>query len=197
MAIFVPSDGIGAVPQLFLMAVYGYILFTASKTISAGSEMLLTLYGPGIIGGLLIPVLGAVPDCAIILVSGLGDRDKVQEELAVGVGTLAGSTIMLLTLPWAAGVVLGARDLDVSTGQAASERDPVTGRQKPKHTGLTLTRSVVTTDDNVPVFSRIMMATLVSFLIIQIPAFTYDPHDTVRGRARARAPGRKSRVHVR
>jgi hypothetical protein len=41
-----------------------------------------------------------------------------------------------------------------------------------------------------------MMATLVSFLIIQIPAFTYDPHDTVRGRARARAWEEESRARA-
>jgi len=49
VTVFVPSEDIGIIPQLFLMAVYGYILFTASKTISSGSEMLLCLYGPGTI----------------------------------------------------------------------------------------------------------------------------------------------------
>lgn len=47
VAIFVPSEDIGVIPQLFLMVVYGYILFTASKIISHGSEMLLCIYGPG------------------------------------------------------------------------------------------------------------------------------------------------------
>lgn len=98
---FVPSDDIGFFPQLFLLVCYGYILFVASKTISDGSEMLLSLYGPGIIGGLVIPILGAVPDAAIILVSGLGNKAEVQQQISVGVGTLAGSTIMLLTIPWA------------------------------------------------------------------------------------------------
>lgn len=44
---FVPSEDIGFFPQLLLMLGYGYILFVASKTISDGSEMLLSLYGPG------------------------------------------------------------------------------------------------------------------------------------------------------
>ena len=45
--LFVPSDGIGALPQLFLIICYGYILFIASKIMSDGSEMLLAIYGPG------------------------------------------------------------------------------------------------------------------------------------------------------
>ena len=50
---------------------------------------------PGIIGGILIPILGAVPDGMMILMSGMGPgtREEIQQELNVGVGTLAGSTI--------------------------------------------------------------------------------------------------------
>ncbi len=36
---------------------------------------------------------------AIILFSGLGSIDVAQESLSVGIGALAGSTIMLLTVP--------------------------------------------------------------------------------------------------
>lgn len=86
----------------------------ASETISEGSEHLLILFGPGIVGGLLIPILGAVPDCAIILISGLGEgtQAEIQEQIAVGVGTLVGSTVMLLTIPWGVGIFLGRRDYD-------------------------------------------------------------------------------------
>ena len=46
----------------------------------------------------MLPILGAVPDGAIMLFSGLGP--DAQEQMQVGVGALAGSTIMLLTVPW-------------------------------------------------------------------------------------------------
>ena len=49
------------------------------------------------LGSVVLPVLGAVPDGAIMLFSGLGSVEEAQENLAVGVGALAGSTIMLLT----------------------------------------------------------------------------------------------------
>ena len=58
----------------------------------------------------VLPVLGAVPDGAIVLFSGLGP--DAQEELSVGVGALAGSTIMLLTVPWALSVFAGRVSLD-------------------------------------------------------------------------------------
>ena len=72
---------------------------------------------PGLIGGLVLPVMGggciigpsedtlastsldlnnllaAVPDGAIVLFSGLGA--DAQEQLNVGIGTLAGSSIMV------------------------------------------------------------------------------------------------------
>ncbi|CAM9504609.1 unnamed protein product [Ectocarpus sp. 13 AM-2016] len=94
-----PPDWQGFVQVCFLMLVYGYILFSASNMISDGSELLLLVPSlAGIVGSVVLPVLGAVPDGAIVLFSGMGD--DAQEELSVGVGALAGSTIMLLTVPW-------------------------------------------------------------------------------------------------
>jgi len=57
---------------MFLMASYGYILLQGATLISDGSELLLEVLDPGIIGGLVLPILGAFPDAAIILMSGLG-----------------------------------------------------------------------------------------------------------------------------
>ncbi len=54
----------------------------------------------GLVGSIVLPVLGAVPDGMMVLFSGLGSRMDAQEQLAVGIGALAGSTIMLLTIPW-------------------------------------------------------------------------------------------------
>ena len=45
-------------------------------------------------------MLGALPDALIVGVAGLGGgpREEVQHELAVGIGTLAGSTVCVRTL---------------------------------------------------------------------------------------------------
>jgi hypothetical protein len=86
----------GLIQLVLLMAAYGYGLARASKNISRGTELLLSIpeYS-GLIGSVVLPVLGAVPDGAFILFSGLGPH--AQDELSVGVGALAGSTVLLLT----------------------------------------------------------------------------------------------------
>jgi hypothetical protein len=43
------------------------MLLTAAQLLSAGSELLLTVLSPGIIGGLVLPILGALPDALLIL----------------------------------------------------------------------------------------------------------------------------------
>eukprot|EP00484_Ammonia_sp_Unknown_P021659 CAMPEP_0197024010 /NCGR_PEP_ID=MMETSP1384-20130603/4663_1 /TAXON_ID=29189 /ORGANISM="Ammonia sp." /LENGTH=605 /DNA_ID=CAMNT_0042452335 /DNA_START=70 /DNA_END=1887 /DNA_ORIENTATION=+ len=152
--------------QLFVMACYGYILYQAAVLIGDGSEKLLLIYGPGVVGGLLIPILGAVPDGAIVLVSGLGSAAEAQCQVSTGVGTLAGSTIMLLTIPWAISLFLGCRDQDPITKVAASKAN---GRPKYED-GFKPMQSCVTTYPNTVSGARIMICSGVSYLIVLIPA---------------------------
>ena len=49
-----------------LLVTYGYMLLQAAQLLSDGSELLLTVMSPGIIGGLVLPVLGAFPDALLI-----------------------------------------------------------------------------------------------------------------------------------
>lgn len=105
---------------------------------------------------------------------GDGTKEEIQQQLTVGVGTLAGSTIMLLTVPWALGVYLNRRELDPRTGKAGQIRNPETGKQEPKLcTSFSLTTNVATVLENTPRTAQIMMLTLVTYLIIQIPAFIF------------------------
>ncbi|XVE80053.1 hypothetical protein DITRI_Ditri14bG0108200 [Diplodiscus trichospermus] len=53
--------------NLFLIIVYGYLMFLAATRLSNGSELLLEILGPGIVGGLFLPMLGALPDAMLIL----------------------------------------------------------------------------------------------------------------------------------
>lgn len=170
MSLFPNAEQMDLPALLFMMIVYGFVLMKASQTISTGSEMLLLIYGPGIIGGLLIPILGAIPDSAIILISGLGSgtKEEIEKELSVGVGTLVGSTVMLITIPWAVGVFLGRRDYDAKTGEAL-----VAKKGQPKVSNFSLTNNCVTVMTTIPVTAQIMMITSLSYLIIQIPAFFY------------------------
>ncbi|EFA85983.1 hypothetical protein PPL_01216 [Heterostelium album PN500] len=154
------------VGMLILMAGYGVILAYGAKLISDGSELLLEILDPGIIGGLLLPLLSAFPDAAIIVVSGaFSSQAMAQAQLSVGLGTLAGSTVMLLTIPYSASLLLARCDL--RNGYAV---DGVC-------TSRSLTKTGVTVDDDTPLNAKIMMLTSVSYLIVQGIAFAYlkDP----------------------
>ena len=68
-----PEGPTGFVQLLFLGSTYGYILCFASNMISDGSELLLLIPSmAGLIGSVVLPVLGAVPDGCMVLFSGLG-----------------------------------------------------------------------------------------------------------------------------
>lgn len=53
--------------NVFLILVYSYLMFLGAKLLSDGSEILLEILGPGIIGGFFLPVLSSLPDATIIL----------------------------------------------------------------------------------------------------------------------------------
>ena len=125
----------------------------------------------GLVGGVVLPLLGAVPDGAIILFSGLGDIETAQETLSVGVGALAGSTIMLLTVPFALSIYGGRVDL------IGPKFDKPNYLGKPKlqspktHWIYELTRTGVGLQDSVSSGGVLMVCTLIPFFLIQVPAF--------------------------
>lgn len=148
--------------------------------------MLLAL--AGIVGSVVLPVLGAVPDGAIVLFSGMGP--DAQEQVSVGVGALAGSTIMLLTIPWGLSVIAGRVNLDKDgrgnysrpkgAGEGWAKLMPA-GSMDLKHTGVVVF-------DEIRSNAKTMVVTSLIYLILQIPALSYTgtvnrdataDHDTV------------------
>ena len=53
--------------NLFLMVVYGYLMYFAAMSLTEGSEHLMEILGPGIVGGLVLPILGALPDAMLVI----------------------------------------------------------------------------------------------------------------------------------
>lgn len=153
-----PDDGYGFMQLMTLLVGYGYVLFFASNMISDGSELLLLVPSvAGIVGSCVLPILGAVPDGMIVLFSGMGPN--AQEQLNVGVGALAGSTIMLLTIPWALSIYAGRVNIDNNEPQYTK-----TGRKMDgKVVGVANSQSVNTG-------GYIMMITSISYLVLQVPA---------------------------
>ncbi|CAH3176055.1 unnamed protein product [Porites lobata] len=152
--------------NLLLMVFYGAILGVAAKCISDGAELLLDLgCSPSLVGGIVLPLLGAVPDSAIIIVSGLGD--DAQTKLSVGMGTLAGSTIMLLTAAWAGSLVIGKCDLN-AYGEAIEGSGY--GKISCNKQGVTVVPSVQTA-------VGIMLLTSLSYFIVQGADWHFGPHN--------------------
>jgi Ca2+/Na+ antiporter len=164
--------------------VYGYILFTASNMLSEGSELLLLVPSiAGIVGSVVLPILGAVPDGAIMLFSGLGP--DAQQQMQVGVGALAGSTIMLLTVPWsfsilAGRVAIGADGLaqykirkrrGTALGSAEMLAKKLGSNTAQKHF---LEATGVSPGSTIRSNAYVMVATSLVYLVIQGPAFAYD-----------------------
>lgn len=53
--------------SLAVLVVYGYASYLAARLLWQASELLLTVIKPGIIGGLLLPIVGAFPDAMILI----------------------------------------------------------------------------------------------------------------------------------
>ncbi|KAF5478600.1 hypothetical protein F2P56_005143 [Juglans regia] len=145
--------------NIFLIVIYDYLMFLSATYLSNGSEVLLEILGPGIVGGLVLPILGAVPDAMLILVSGLsGSIEIAQSQVSVGMGMLAGSTVTLLTIIWGTCVIVGKCDLVDDVAQDAQDTK-----------GFNLTESGVSTDIWTSYTARIMVISVVPFIIVQIP----------------------------
>lgn len=158
---------VGPTGLAWLLITYAFVLYEASNLISGGSDLLLLVPSmAGLVGGVVLPLLGAVPDGAIMLFSGLGDIETARETLAVGVGTLAGSTIMLLTVSWALCVFAGR--VDTVNGAPDYKGKPKLSKKKSFCESLTTT--AVDVSPSVRSGAVIMMSTTISYLIIQVPA---------------------------
>ena len=143
--------------NLFLVIVYGYIISKAAKTIADGSELLMEVVSPGVIGGLVIPLLGSLPDVTIIFVSiAIGSAEELLEQVHVGIGALAGSTVMLLTVAWTGGLLAGR--CDIVDGQAVDQQ--LTNSKDVHRTGVTV-EPVIHTN------AIIMIATLLPYFVIE------------------------------
>jgi Ca2+/Na+ antiporter len=157
--------GYGFFQLCCFLATYGYILMVAANMIGDGSELLLLVPSmQGLVGSVILPILGAVPDGCIVLFSGMGPN--AQEELNVGVGALAGSTIMLLTIPWCLSIFGGRVNVNNNVANYKAPKLSPPDNKDLYTTGVAL-------NNNVKNGAYFMLLTSVSYLIIQLPGWYY------------------------
>lgn len=171
---FTPSFG-GIFQILFLGSAYAFVLFHASNMIADGSELLLLIpeVAP-MVGSVVLPILGAIPDGAIVLFSGLGPKDKAQDQLQVGVGALAGSTIMLLTLPWFLSILAGRVNIVDNKAQYIRPQDAdrsIWKKFDADKKGQWFTTGVEPDPRTMSKGTITMMVTTIGYVIIQGAAF--------------------------
>ena len=96
--------------------------------------------------------------------------------MSVGVGALAGSTIMLLTIPWALSVYGGR--VDIQNGKPMYTKRPKLSEYA--DIGSMLTNTGVAVSDEVSHAGIIMAITTIPYFLIQVPAaFLHGPSEEV------------------
>ncbi|KAK7272569.1 hypothetical protein RJT34_29247 [Clitoria ternatea] len=147
--------------HLFLILVYEYLLFHGESYLAKGGEQIFKILGPGIFGASAFHILGALPESLILLVSGVVSNGEIAQEYAfTGVGLLAGSSILLLTIVWGSCVVAGSQELEDhsrgSNSACQSLKALFTGRG-------------ITTDLETSYTAIIMVCSIIPLVIMQIP----------------------------
>ncbi|KAL6198346.1 hypothetical protein ACLB2K_028138 [Fragaria x ananassa] len=143
----------------FMVIVYEILLYLANSFITSGSELFFQMYGTGLFGASVFHLLGTVPQVGIVLVTGVTGTAETAEAMAtMNMGMVAGSAIMLLTLVWGSVVAFGSYDISES---------PTSSNRGHKNR-FSITGYGVTTDAETRSTARIMMVSLIPFLILQV-----------------------------
>ncbi|KAK7841022.1 sodium/calcium exchanger NCL2 isoform X1 [Quercus suber] len=145
--------------QLFMIVVYEYLLSLAEKYVSSGTDLFFQMFGTGIFGASLFHILGTIPQVGLVLAIGVtGSTDTIEALATMGMGLLAGSTIMLLTLIWGSVIAFGSYDLSQPSDSSDIENE------RP----FSLTGYGVSTDVETYYTARIMIVSMIPFFILQL-----------------------------
>ncbi|KAL0443577.1 UNVERIFIED_CONTAM: Sodium/calcium exchanger NCL1 [Sesamum latifolium] len=167
--------------HLFLILVYEYLLFHAESYVASGGERIFKILGPGVFGASAFQVIGSLPEALILLASGLSSSDEIAQECVLtGVGLLAGSSILLLTIIWGTCIVLGSQSFsshlhsNLSGNKKYNPLERLLFSLWPGHG--------VVTDLGTSYTSRIMLLSVIPLVMIQIPrifSLSYAPGEGI------------------
>ncbi|XP_026397271.1 sodium/calcium exchanger NCL2-like [Papaver somniferum] len=155
--------------HLFQIVVYEYLLFLGERYVTEGSELVFQIL-PGIFGASVFEILGGFPEAMILIVSGLSKSKEIAEEkVLTGVGLLAVSTVLLLTLVWGTCVIVGKNEILPGDSLSILNRKRAAKRPLFSKVRSYITGYGITTDQETSITSRIMILSIVPFILIQIP----------------------------
>ncbi|CAB4277405.1 unnamed protein product [Prunus armeniaca] len=157
--------------QVFLMVVYEFLLFHGESYLAAGGEQIFQILGPGVFGASAFHVLGALPESLLLLASGFfNSKDIAADYVYTGVGLLAGTSILLLTILWGTCVIVSSQDFPnkLSSDSEASNDSISSPPLSWKRLPASLTGCGITTDVETSRIAMIMICSGAPFLIMQI-----------------------------
>ncbi|KAK6157344.1 hypothetical protein DH2020_011592 [Rehmannia glutinosa] len=153
--------------HLFLIVVYQYLLFHAESYVDSGGKRVFKILGPGVFGASAFQIIGSLPEALILLASGLSSNDETAQECVLtGVGLLAGSSILLLTVIWGTCVILGSQNFSTHLHSNLSENKKYNPLERllfslwPGYGVVTVMPTSYT--------SRIMLLSVIPLIMIQI-----------------------------
>lgn len=152
-----------AVPTAYAGLLWGWGCWLAP----GGTVMLLTILRGGsiLLGAQRTPPDRMRPARSLVRTHHTRTPNWLCPQIAVGMGTLAGSTVMLLTIVWGGSILLGRCDLDEQSGL---QRDKTRTR---KWYDLKLTG--VSTDAATPRCAWAMLASACLYLVAQVGAHAW------------------------
>nr|XP_017186543.1 sodium/calcium exchanger NCL-like isoform X1 [Malus domestica] len=154
--------------HVFLMVVYEYLLFHGESYLAAGGEQIFKILGPGVFGASAFHVIGALPESLLLLASGFfNSKEIAQEYVYTGVGLLAGSSILSLTILWGTCVIVSSQEFSNNLSSKASN-DSNSSSFSWKRLSASLTDWGTTTDSETSSLARIMVCSVIPFLIMQM-----------------------------
>ncbi|KVI02188.1 Calcium-binding EF-hand [Cynara cardunculus var. scolymus] len=146
------------VGTMFLVAVYDYLLYLGESLVSHDARDL--LLGNGFCSAVFFQLLDSSPEPLVLAASVYwSENEAVEEHLAIAVGLLVGSPILLLTTVWAYCLLFGSQKFgyeEKSTNIIHGLRQQWTG-------------SGVVTDSETSLRARFMLVSLIPFAVILIP----------------------------
>ncbi|PWA92809.1 sodium/calcium exchanger membrane region, Calcium binding protein 2 [Artemisia annua] len=143
--------------HIFLIVIYEYLLYQG-ESYAGGDGRIFHVFGKNFIVSILSQLLESLPEFLILLVSGLlSSNEETQEYVVTGVGLLAGSSILLLTVLWGICLICAQKTYVKADSRANNNLLQL------------LTGSGIHVDSETCDHAKIMLFSVIPLIIILIP----------------------------